>query len=256
MEKRHPPDRDAGPPKHAPTPEALAGWCEAASRVLGPLLASQQVKARIRVVLQHVDPDYAPVLVRTLLRTDPELPLAALSALPRLANAAIEGVAELGRALGAYPPALLGSIVAGLVAELRPRPLGEALGRAVRVASALPLGNGDPAAFWAELARGFHEGYGARSQDDSETGPGALGAHAQGLASFLGTLAKTHPELVTSMAASLKNALHTDPALVKQGLVPLLRPLLRPLHEALHEASSDFPEDASDASNPSSRGAP
>lgn len=252
----------------APSPEALAGWCEAASRMLRPLLESPQVKARVRILFGHVDPDYAPVLVRTLWGTDPELPLAALATLPRLLNVLIEAAAELTRAVGAYPHALLGAVVAGLVAELRPRPLGEALGRAVRMARDLPRGGGDPAAFWAALAAGFSAGFaspspglapGAREGDltrrhvDPSSGlaprarqgdpaedrgagsaPGALAAHAQGLADALASLLASHPELATSLARAIEEAFARQPALLQQGLVPLLAPL----HDALHRQAA------------------
>ena len=226
---------DRSQPGQGPTP--IAGWCEAASRLMGVVLSSPQAKARVHVLLSHIDPDYAPHLIRVFLRTDPELALSTLSALPRLANVFIESLAEISRLIGTYPPALLGQVTSGLVSQLRARPLGEALGRGARLALDLPLGSGDPAAFWSELARGFEKGYESCPQTRPTTEQGALSAHARGLAAFVAEQAERRPERMGALAGFVGEILKAHPALVTEVLLPMLEPL----HQALHRAEPPWP---------------
>ncbi|MDY0001257.1 MAG: hypothetical protein RBU30_08190 [Polyangia bacterium] len=226
----------------APSPVAIAGWCEAAARLLAPLLSSPLVKARLRIILVHLDPDHAPGLVRTFFRTDPEIPLATISALPRLANLLMEASAELTRLLGAYPRALLGATVESLQGELRPRRLGEALGRALALALAIPSDGRAPALFWSELAAGFNYGLGAPDiQRGRSNAPSALQAQGEGLASALASIIAANPELVTSAISSICESLRRHPTILREALAPLLVPL----HEALHEAGGAPPSSPS-----------
>ncbi len=71
------------------------GWFELGGRVARALLSSPRFRARLQRALDGVDPAGAVELVRSLLWTDPEVPMSVLGTAPRLANA---GILALGTA--------------------------------------------------------------------------------------------------------------------------------------------------------------
>jgi hypothetical protein len=65
------------------------GILEKQIRVADELLASTTFKDSLRLFLKNINPESGPVLVRTLMGRDVEVPLAVISAVPVVANCLI-----------------------------------------------------------------------------------------------------------------------------------------------------------------------
>ncbi|MGO9146939.1 MAG: hypothetical protein ACLQDF_11280 [Desulfomonilia bacterium] len=95
------------------------GLIESRSRVLEELLAKTTFKDSLRLFLKSIDPESSPHLVRTMLGTDIEVPLAVAGALPVLANCFIKAGHELiVQVREKFPPPLLASFVESLLDEI------------------------------------------------------------------------------------------------------------------------------------------
>ncbi len=95
------------------------GLIESRSRVLEELFAKTAFKDSLRLFLKSIDPDSSPQLVRTLLGTDIEVPLAVVGALPAIANCFIKAGMELVvQVRGKFPPPLLAGFVESLLQDI------------------------------------------------------------------------------------------------------------------------------------------
>ena len=95
------------------------GLIDASSRVLSELLEKPAVKDSIRTMLQNIDPDNSPQLVRTFLWKDPEFSLGLTAALPAIANTIIKSADELlVQVFEKFPQPLLKSFIVSLVDEI------------------------------------------------------------------------------------------------------------------------------------------
>ena len=99
--------RDAVKDMATTEPHPRKGWVEAGARILAQLLRTTRFKDNLRLILNNLDPDYAPELVRVALNTDPAVPLAVLGALPRGANIAVEATAQLATEVARKPRTLV-----------------------------------------------------------------------------------------------------------------------------------------------------
>jgi len=178
------------------------GWIDAAARIAKTLLRSPRFKARLKIIVNHIDPDSAPELVRTLLWTDPEVALSLIGVAPRVANAAIGALGELARQLQTLPPALAREVLQEVTAAVNTHALGEAVGRLAALGLSWRTANApdDCAA-----CDSFREGFVSALRK-----AGALPEDGE-----VGTLLAEHQDLVRELAR-----------------------LLQPLHEALHETEA------------------
>ncbi len=103
------------------------GLIDATDRVARELIRTPQLKEKIRLLLNSLDPASAPGLIQTLMWTDPDFFLSIIGAAPEMINIGVLAGKELLEQLAGVPPALLG----GLLAEFVERMDGEALGSAV-----------------------------------------------------------------------------------------------------------------------------
>jgi len=133
------------------------GWIDALARVCGVLLGSPRFKTQLRAALRAIDPDAAPELARVLLRADPEVPLAALAALPAALNILIELARAAAREASSLPVATLRAAVESMHRGLRGEALGELAARALILALRLRPPSGEPASTPAAAARGLRE---------------------------------------------------------------------------------------------------
>ena len=111
--------------------EQAGGWLELGGRVAAALLSSPRFKERVRRVLGGVDPEGAPGLVRSLLWTDPEVPLALVGTAPELINAGAGALAELLRQVASLPVEMTREVAAGVWSRVDAGELLDALDRAV-----------------------------------------------------------------------------------------------------------------------------
>lgn len=100
------------------------GLIDLSNRVLRELLRTPKFKAKVKVLLDNLDPAAAPELVRTLMWEDPELFLDLVGASPQLLNAVIKGGREFTEQMAGIPSPLL----AGFLSQVIDRLDGETLG--------------------------------------------------------------------------------------------------------------------------------
>jgi hypothetical protein len=95
------------------------GIIDSQSRILEALLEKTAFKDGLRHVLQNIDPENSPKLVRALMGKDIEVTLALMAALPALANAVILALDELlSQVRDKFPPALLNDFVQSLLEDV------------------------------------------------------------------------------------------------------------------------------------------
>lgn len=95
------------------------GFIETKAGVLGELMDKTAFKDGMRLFLKNIDPENSPMLVRTLLARDIEVPLAVVGALPALANAVVKAACELlAQVRGKFPAPLLVSFAESLLADI------------------------------------------------------------------------------------------------------------------------------------------
>jgi hypothetical protein len=114
------------------TSTMASGWLGLGERITASLLSSPRFKARLDKVLGAVDPDSAPALVRSLLWTDPGVPLAMVGVVPLLLNAGAGAVAELLRQVASLPVEMTREVAADLWSRVDAADLGEAAHLATR----------------------------------------------------------------------------------------------------------------------------
>ncbi len=95
------------------------GIIDAGSRVLEQVMAKPAFKDDLRALLNNIDPENSPRLIRTMLGRDIEVPLAVMSALPGIANILIRMADELIRQVyDKFPDPLLQGFAESLLAEI------------------------------------------------------------------------------------------------------------------------------------------
>ena len=103
-----------------------SGVIEGASRVLRELLKSSRFKKTITIILNELDPENAPLLIRVMKEEDPDLFLSLLSFSPALANLQIEMMTELLRQFVSFPPGLYTGFLSQLLQDINAKRAGEA----------------------------------------------------------------------------------------------------------------------------------
>jgi hypothetical protein len=112
------------------------GLIESRSRVLEELFTKTAFKDSLRLFLKSIDPDSSAQLVRTLLGTDIEVPMAVVGALPAIANCFIKAGMELiMQVREKFQPVLLAGFVESLLDEIDKETL------AILMAEGRALGN-------------------------------------------------------------------------------------------------------------------
>jgi len=103
------------------------GILEAADRILGALIRDPKFKEVFSLLLGNIDPRNAPRVVRTLFWEDPAVFMSALGAVPSLANALLEALAEALRQFDSFPDDMLLQFLNELVQGMDGARLGEVL---------------------------------------------------------------------------------------------------------------------------------
>ncbi|HNY64588.1 MAG TPA: hypothetical protein PKM41_04065 [Deltaproteobacteria bacterium] len=95
------------------------GIIDSGSRVMDELLRKTAFKDSLRHLLQNIDPQSAPQLVRVLMGRDIEVPFSILCSLPAVANSLILMVDELIRQIREmFPDPLLNDFMESLLNEI------------------------------------------------------------------------------------------------------------------------------------------
>jgi hypothetical protein len=95
------------------------GYLETRSRIMEELLEKTAFKDSLRLFLKNIDPEDTARLVRILLGTDIEVPLAVTGALPVLANSLIRAGHELVvQVRDKFSPELLAGFAESLLEEI------------------------------------------------------------------------------------------------------------------------------------------
>ncbi|HOJ13431.1 MAG TPA: hypothetical protein PLS81_08535 [Deltaproteobacteria bacterium] len=98
---------------------AITGFIETQAGLLHDFMSSPPAKDMLRLALKDIDPESGRRLVRTLMTTDPEVPLAVAGSLPRAANLIIKALLELATLVRrSYPAPLLTGFVGSLLEEV------------------------------------------------------------------------------------------------------------------------------------------
>lgn len=200
------------------------GWLDAAATVLKKLLRSSRFKVDVRSILKQIDPASAPELVRVALLTDPSLSLSLMDALPRAANALIEGVRELAEQTGRMPVALMANFLAETLGQIQLAKLGEASGRLTAMSLKLTVQDPDWPGFVREYTRGFA----------SVLGPDELTESLRAAAARVVEVVEQHPEWIQATAHAIEKTLAEQPVLIDKLLVPLLGPILQAIDKGSH----------------------
>jgi len=96
-----------------------SGLIDMTNRILKALLSKPVFKQNITTLLQNVDPDSAPDMVRTLIWQDMEFMFSIIAALPRFANVFIKTADEiLIQVKDKIPDGLLQGYISDLVQEI------------------------------------------------------------------------------------------------------------------------------------------
>lgn len=227
---------DGGQATHgAEAARAAQGVIAGGARLLTELLRTPRVAKTARIVLQNLDPEAAPELVRTLIFQDTVLFFDLMSASPALMNASVLGAREALRQIAALPEALVDRFLPKILAELDAAALG-ATGATFALTAVKLLGRPNPAlaraaaGFGEGLARGFREALEAEGQSAGGLAEAAVGGllalsavaarHGEALAADdriaaavgrlaeeLPRIAAAHPNLMSRLVGPLAGAL-------------------------------------------------
>ena len=104
------------------------GIVDATNRIMRELIKKPVLKSSIRSVLNSIDPESAPDLVRTLMWDDAELILSLVGALPSIANVFIKALEEVAVQVNKFPPDLLQEFTRSILKDIDI----EAMNRAVQ----------------------------------------------------------------------------------------------------------------------------
>lgn len=166
-----------------------SGLIDAIARILRELIRNPKFKETAILLLNSIDPPAARRLVRIIFWEDAGLFLSIIAAVPSLANAGIEFVAEMAAQMNSMPPDLLQDVISRVVEGIDGAAAGEAVGGLVSMVlslqvegSRLPEGMG---AMGEEFGRAYRtaageapltgrleswiEGVAARAQDKEST---------------------------------------------------------------------------------------
>jgi len=214
------------------------GIIEGLSRLLRELLRTPKFRDLARLILQDLDPENAPLVVRTLAREDPELFLATLSRAPALANALIGALHELLLTLTAYPPAMAQVLGSGLADEFDARRCGEAVALGLVLEQRLAASQNDrpPSPPIAErFVAGFAETLAAQGAEAGPTVDKILRLGGQAIQRAIAAMNRDAEQsdslttrLVTDAADELQSLWRDNPAFVDKVIRPLAAALRGP----------------------------
>lgn len=196
------------------------GWLDLGDRVARRLLDSPRFRRDVEIVRDHVDPDEAPGLVRTLIWTDPGLTLSLVGAAPRVINTLIEALRETVVQVEGLPAPAVREFLDETLPRVRARALGETAGRALLLAARVD----HRGALWREFGRGFAD---ALRGSGGEARAHVV-AHLDRAAAHLEQAVQDDPDVVLDACEDLDRLLHDHPDLVTR--------VLRPLHLTYWEA--------------------
>jgi hypothetical protein len=197
------PDSEAQREEADEQPQPVGGWIEAAARLVQAVIKSGRAQENLQVILGSIDPDAGSKLVKALLYTDLQLPLAVVGALPDATNVAIEVGTSLIKEIAAHPVELVDQVTRSLLARVRVRTLGRGAGHLLTLALKLHRLPGEPwfDALHEELRAGADEV--TQQQLGLDAGE-ALAALAQGLDELLDRRPELRQELIEPFMRALQ----------------------------------------------------
>jgi len=223
------------------------GVIEGGTRVLKELMGSPRFRQSLRILLNELDPENTPELVRTLMEQDPETPLGILGSAPKFANTAILGANELMQKLSEFTPELLGSFSAELLNEIQAEKLGEALGLlTVLLFRSGGQENGSLETSVSELgqgiARGFNETLTSQGIPRAELSEHLVKAIVSGMDSMARRLSEDAKvedaptmKAVDNLTQGIKGIARRNPDLITR----VVRPLVQAGKEAFAEEDTE-----------------
>jgi hypothetical protein len=203
-----------------------AGVLEGSSRVLRELLRSPRTRQSLAVLLDHLDPDNAGLLVDAL-TDDPALNMDLVVSTPALANAVTLLCHRLLAQFASAPPELIRELAPRLVGEYDARRLGETVGRALALALRATDSTDGVEAVGA-LGDGFAEGL-AAALEESELPPDEV----------LERGVRWGLERTAALADPLRRLARDDPRFVRETVGPLARAWRDVTEVALDDGEAD-----------------
>jgi hypothetical protein len=208
-----------------------AGLVDAANRVSRELLRTPRFKAGLKMMLNSLDPDSAPDLVKTLMWEDTDVFLSLLGSLPAMVNIVFLSLRELTVQLDNFTPEMLADFMAQLIEKMDGEALGEALGStALLFARMGELPASKVAERGAELGAGVARGF-ARARYPGEEMEGtslaaamlpAIGKMVKGVAAAASLEGSPARQAVRTYAEDLAGVVRDHPALAREVAGPLL----------------------------------
>jgi hypothetical protein len=218
------------------------GVIAGSARVVRELIRTPRLLKTARILLANLDPENAPVLIRTLVYQDATLTLDLLSATPDLVKTALLAGREICTLLLELPRELRNRFLLRLLAELPAEQAGEVVGLALiaglRLVEAPPLTTALSKVeeeFHQGLKQTLHQDNGAPSTVGPQWGKVAL-AVSNRIASRLGEMAAEEgsslPETVQLLAQGIRQLARDNPLFMKK----IVQPLCTAWQEALQES--------------------
>ncbi len=113
------------------------GIVDAITRITRELIKKPVFKNTIRSVLNSIDEENAPEMVRTLIWQDPEFVLSLVGALPSLINVIIKALDEIAIQIEKFPPALIQDFARAIVDDIDKETMARALDNLSKIKSDL-----------------------------------------------------------------------------------------------------------------------
>lgn len=123
------------------------GLIDAVDRVLHQLLKDPKFRAKVKILINSLDPASAPKLVKTLMWEDTGIFLDLVASFPELLNAFFLGSKEMAIQMKKFPPPLLANFISQIINGLDGEALGLFLGsliliyRQMKVVEDIPVQN-------------------------------------------------------------------------------------------------------------------
>ncbi len=216
------------------------GLIDAMDRVAQEILKTPRVKAGIKVIINSLDPQSAPQLVRTLMWKDADLFLSLIGAVPDLINGLLLGSKEVITQMKKIPPPLIAELVAKVIDKLD----GEAVGSIIRGGADLYRQTGEvPDEPVKKSLTGFREGVkkGLTSGEKNETSflLSVLQPFLKGQIRHLSQEAQKEDshtsKLIKGLSEILAESLKENPEFITH----IYKPLSESFRQAAGESNSD-----------------
>lgn len=208
-----------------------AGLVDAANRVARELLRTPRFKEGVKIVLNSLDPESVPELVRTLVWEDADISLSLVGSLPEILDIAFIALRELVAQLGNFSPDMLADFLGQVIEGLDGEALGEALGSLALLLSEMSQAPGGRVArggseLGLAISRGFvkarYPGEEVEGFSLAAAALPAVGKAVKGVAAAAAVEGSPAREAVLAYAEDLAGAIRDNPGLAREVAGPVV----------------------------------